>query len=375
MMLHDIICDKMSALGCEELSLVLDARFVQRYGKRVYVKLVTNRDGEHTVSYCIKSPSGVTNIDMGKELQETVEASSLYGISVEGSCSVRSSNVNVCTSLQLLLVESCLYQTIKQVACSSTQNVRLQLGGVMNAAETTRSLLLAFKNNAFLNYGDLIYGTSSNRFLNKLLKVKKFYSIQKTFVPVFVDYKPLYNPFSDKNLHIEDTRLYKTAVEKGRFIEVDEKLSGYLLTHREICECFGMTHFMRFTPNFCYKIFVGLLDASMPGFPNKYSMVMAATANVSEYGLKRSYSIGEFLKEKEKLTHASGDGMLDKDAAARALEALRALDGYREVDTLYEHTMLAYSRLVNVGPTSLDASEDKTLAKIYSYIGEADLLM
>lgn len=375
--LTEIILDKMNTTGYEELLVVLNGRYVYRSGKLVYAKSLVSRQETNELVFFTKSSGqpGVDNTplpDFCRALRQELLCTTLYGIEMDGLPCLEMCFVDVCASLNLLILESCLYQSAKMIVAAGNTGSRLRIGDVTNSSEDTQRLADAFRRESYADYGNLVYANGSNRFLNKLLKINKFYSIQKAFVPVFIDFKAVYNPLKDKMLGVTATKLYQLAVEKNRYVVFDDKLSCYFLTHKEICVALGMRHFVRFTSNFWYKMFVGLLHPTLLGFPGTMNKVYAATNNLNkEFNLLHAYETFSYLEKVRQLEEEVENVLMSEKSAL--LKKLDFLHSYTEMDTLYFACIEAYGRLTSFGPTSIDNKEDTTLMKIYQYMAEAKL--
>ena len=257
-----------------------------------------------------------------------------------------------------------------------SNNYSLIAGGYEFNSEDLRALKNVFKQKSYYSYLKFIYSRAQSRIVPKCYKKKAFYGIQKAFVPVFIHYDYVYDPFVDdhESKAVSNSRLYNMAVEKNRSIKVSEHLSCYMLTHEEICVSLGLSKFMRFTPEFIYKVFVGLLRPDLPEFPSKqqFKYVLAAGEEQPE-GFKRIYNENEFLQLRDKLankvlTCETSGNTADIDAANLEFNKVNA---YIKIDTLRYHCNLDRRTLTSIGSSVLD--KKITVNDLYAIIFEATL--
>ena len=168
-------------------------------------------------------------------------------------------------------------------------------------------------------------------------------------------------------------RLYKDAVAKGRFVSNDI-LSCYFLTHEEICKAFGMKSFVRFTPNFCYKVFVGLLNPTLVDFPNVTTTVVVSMKPVTGLKLSKIYSEDAYYATVRSIENKIQATSNESDKKVLE-ERLFALKEYVTVDSMQYHVWIAHRLLTTFGPYVLDDPKEATAAKIYTYLKEASLLV
>ena len=160
---------------------------------------------------------------------------------------------------------------------------------------------------------------------------------------------------NNPSLAIKSTKMYKMAVEKGRFVEYNG-ISGYFLTHREICEAFGIQHFVRFKSSIWYDMFVGLLQPNNENFPNTTRSVFVwGEKTPAPAGFKPVYTEEKFmnvLKEKA--------DMHDE------------LNAYVKLNSLDSYVRSHYGVIRYIGSDILD-SKDLSVAKVSSYYSELEL--
>ena len=147
-----------------------------------------------------------------------------------------------------------------------------------------------------------------------------------------------------------------------------------MLTHEEICISLGLSKFMRFTPEFIYKVFVGLLRPDLPEFPSKqqFKYVLAAGEEQPE-GFKRVYNENEFLQLRDKLANKVLTCETSGNTAAidAANLEFNKVNAYIKIDTLRYHCNLDRRTLTSIGSSVLD--KKITVNDLYAIIFEATL--
>lgn len=258
----------------------------------------------------------------------------------------------------IIFVNSALYEAGQALQQKDSSVKTFFLGDDFVGEEQTTLLRKLFLQKSLENYADIIYTTSVNRFVKSLVRSNKFYGIVPySFVPVFIQFNGLTDPLTSKELGITDTLMYRTAQQKGRFVQTSTT-SAYFLTHKEICECFGMSRFVRFTPHVWYNLFVGLLQPSNTAFPNKISKVIKWDAeDAPPANFKRVYNQDEFAA----LMNSNPD--LSQEELAT----------YKVVDTLEEFIERELATIKNIGPYYMDDRSKLTKGTFYDIFSEATL--
>ena len=418
----------------DALSIILDGEYFTSHGKMVYVGVEDDSDGvSQIVAYTIASNSMIGSNREPVEnfrsvLLSKLVSQELYDIRVNLQLSLADASVKMCAPLRMLVFESGLYKAAKDLAQNpQNRGVILTYGNIIDKEAT--ALTKAFKDNSFRIYDDLVYGTKYMRLRNTLLRHNNFYSIQKSFVPVFIDFSYVYNPLKDPNERVEKTAMYDLAVKKNRKLVVDDDLSCYVLTHKEICEAFGMKNFMRFTSELWYKVFIGLLKPTLSGFPrlglqsgalgyaNDYVFVSPSLDSSKELGLRARYTALDMVALLNKLKEqiASGErnkeetDLVDKNAIIEIddngnvidttateetatvdtrispADKLQFLNYYNRIDTLTDCVQSLFNNLTTFGPAAIDVpdvqdgspkskvNERVTVAALRNYLSEAKI--
>lgn len=378
--LEDLVTSKLSKLDTKPLAVVLDCEYASMNQKAIYIEY-TGKTGKVDAFYREQGATSNEKVYVTTEffgiLAGKLESGSFGGINtVYSTYDISMINVVVDVQLGLIIFESALYKIGRCLMDKESNNYSLSVGDYEFNSEDLRALKNIFKQRSYYNYLKFIYSRAQSRIVPKCYKKKAFYSIQKAFVPVFIHYDYVYDPLIDdhESKAVCSSKLYDMAVKKNRIIKVSEHLSCYMLTHEEICISLGLSKFMRFTAEFIYKIFVGLLRPDLPEFPSKqqFKFVLAAGVEQPE-GFRRAYSENEFLQLREKLANkvfacrASGNAA-ELDAANFEFSKVNA---YIKIDTLRYHCNLDRRTLTSIGSSVLDRKV--TVNDLYGTIFEATL--
>ena len=215
-----------------------------------------------------------------------------------------------------------------------------------------------------------MYSVNKSRFVDRIQKADKFYTTEKAFIPVFVDYKNVYNPLIH-DPSILNSEIYYLAKEKNRFIQIDN-LSGYMLTHKEICQCLGLDRFMRFTPAFLYRLVVGLIHNKYSYFPNTNEMRILNTADNSD---QQILTVEAYQKKCNSFKAIVESDTLPEDAKEKAKARLEELGRYATIDSLEAEVIENFDRLTHIGSYVLDDRKAVTPQLLYSIVKKANLVM
>lgn len=348
--------------GLNTVSIMLNGRYLDYTGKRLYVELcmkgdqvwlrwfITRHDGEADKAYV---PSKYT------EISDAISGNSLFGVSIIHKQDPHEAVIRVKPEYGVIVIQSQLYR-IAEALQDKGVNVTAVVGGGELAHDELVALRSVFFEESLINYKNVVYPNGANRFARRLLNRGKFYAVKpESFVPVFIEVDWLYNPLKRADLGIKNTKMYRMAVEKGRLLSHDE-VSAYLLTHKEICEAFGMTHFARFSPSLWFDLLIGLLQPNNPYFPNKVSKVYHWEGEDNPpFNLKRDYSEEEF----DKVMSEKGESLSEEEFAM-----------YNRVDSIVAYVLKNAGKIRTIGPVYLDERAKTTPIALQEYYKEAKLL-
>lgn len=380
----DMLTEKVIQSNISELAVIINGRYLTRGGKLIYVSC-NAAVSPPVLNFYAKENNPITSSYSRKEIRNAADeiasvlhSNILYGIELEGKADIEKCVVEICAYNRLLIIEGQLYASVRKVIESGENNVSFTFSGQVVPAVKVNQLKDAFLRQSYSDCGDLIYSKKNGRFTNKMFKHSKFYAIQKAFVPVFIDYQKVFNPFRLKNSIVKETALFLKAVKTGRYVETGN-ISGYFLTHREICEVLNMKEFMRFTPSFLYRVFIGLLFPSFDEFPGK-----SAGDGRHEKLIRGSNSDGTFLKQTVLTKSAAAkiirenQKILDSASASAdekvfAGNVLKEIQQFETVDSLFVECLENHNALVNIGSPVLDSKNAVTADKLYSYVSKASI--
>lgn len=376
------ITDKLSSINENvELCVILDAAYVVEQHRTVYASMCyDNATKKRSLVFFYKNKEN-KRIHITSQILSYLlgKLNSLYfdGISLpEISFGLTRDTVKVDLDLGLLIIESAVYKLGRTAMSYSDVNHIASYNGIELSAQTLNQIRAKFKEISYGNYLKLIYSVLQRRFIPRIYRRNSFYKIQRAFVPVFVQYDFVYEPLlGDKtDLTFINSEIYQTAVQKNRVVEVNSHLRCYMLTHKEICEALHMKYFMRFTPDFLYKLLVGLGNYNLEGFPSKTTRVYLAPIDEDRNrGLKRIYTESEYNQELASLADTSLKMKdLGKEEEALQLESsFIALQHYREANTLRYHCEINFNKLTSFGSKDLD--NRVTVDQLFSYLNDAIL--
>lgn len=389
--LNSLILSVMSSSDNNKLAIVVDGRLLMYRGKMVYAKVESSNRDTPVLELFVKGGSGTGTADtedvpMSLLLTALRNTPTLETVIDHGVYdNDENISIKVVNSLNLLVCESSLYYSVRLAAEAEDSGEPISgivIGDTTISGVDLRRLISTFREEAYRVYGDLVYSAGHNRFVNRLLKYNRFYDVMKSFVPVFIDFTAVYNPFRSKTAKVEMTKMYQMAVEKNRKITCDNDLSCYVLTHEEICKAFEMSRFMRFTSSYWYSVFVGLLRPGLAGFPRKSTqgdhvhdrIFVINRAEAEAVSLKSRYTPTAYFHYMKSLEDAVKKATEEgkTDAANTAEKKLKVLHSYSEFDTLYFSCVENLTRLTTFGPYQIDEKKISA-ADLYSIIMEARL--
>lgn len=362
----DRIAQAVLNSGSESVNIMLNGVFLKTNGNRIFVTCLKDSNDrrylQFTINQYIKKPDGtkqrktvVLPPRWSRYLLDEVTQQSLFGVRINCMQKAELAKITPVAEYGFISIESELYQYVKSIS-EHTNKVTFSIGNEELTSAQITVLNRAFLDQSLVNYRDVVYSNKSSRFVKTLLRKNKFYNVRpETFVPVFINVDGVYNPLNNPSLAIKSTKMYKMAVEKGRFVEYNG-ISGYFLTHREICEAFGIQHFVRFKSSIWYDMFVGLLQPNNENFPNTTRSVFVwGEKTPAPAGFKPVYTEEKFmnvLKEKA--------DMHDE------------LNAYIKLNSLDSYVRSHYGVIRYIGSDILD-SKDLSVAKVSSYYSELEL--
>lgn len=360
----------------KDIVLVLDGAYVTRNSKLVYLQVFTTTDAlgrvkDEFICYTHKkTPEGAKQReDVTDSVVEQIYLALTSNKFYEFTADVESFNPNSLNyvtynrHLGFLMLTSPLYY----VGLSLMQEKRIvgtaTVCGVPLSQEDLLQIRKIFERQSFSLYNNLVYNKSLNRIIKRIYKANSFYNIQHTFVPLFIKVEGIYSPFHDNESFtaFKRTKLYTRACELNCIVELDG-IKCYMLPHKEICLALGLSKFMRFTPDFIYKVFVGALVPDLEEFPNIANVLWVAPSKLdySTFGLKAKYSVQEYkqlYKEMEQSVQQHKQG--EELSALR--EKFAALQSYQHLNSLRYACMSHFKALTTIGPSVIDNRVDANM--------------
>lgn len=369
-MSHIWLIDKLVSViggsGISTVAIMLNGHFLKYNGRRIYLMCKPTESTER-LCYFTRQYSEEANGEKKTNVEELsyvwtnniyneLTSSSLFGVDVGVEQKLENTKITINAEHEFVCIESELYQAAVK-ASDLSGRVSIAINGVEILPDTVSILLRVFLNQSLLNYREVVYGNGADGFIRRLIRRNRFYGIRpESFVPVFVEVEGVYNPLNNLKLQAKNTAMFKVAEEKGRFVQAHD-VSAYFLTHKEICQAFGMEHFVRFKSSVWFDIFIGILQPTNVEFPNSYRTVLCWTGNLKRpSGLKRVYGEEEFVETVNKFKDEYHD----------------ELNNYTKHNSLEDYILKEYAMIRHIGPTFLDVGI--TPAKLCSYYNEVKLL-
>lgn len=378
--LSDKIIKKLRDNALKDVAVVIDGAYLMSGSKMVYVRY---QNDETNKAYVLdfytrddRSSNGrkksTDTVDGALEIiRSKLTRNSIGKVQLENPGDVDMCRITLCDNLRLLIIESQLYSYVRDLIEKGGRNTKtFDFNGQILTHDQVTAICDAFEEDASVQYAKLVYSVSKSRFVDRIQKADKFYATEKAFIPVFVDYKNVYNPL----LHdpsILNSEIYYLAKEKNRFIQIDN-LSGYMLTHKEICQCLGMDRFMRFTPAFLYRLIVGLIHSKYSYFPNTNEMRILNTADNSD---QQILTVEAYQKKCNSFKAIVESNTLPEDAKEKAKARLEELSRYATIDSLEAEVIENFDRLTHIGSFVLDDRKAVTPQLLYSIVKKANLVM
>lgn len=375
--IEETIVYKLRNVNDHEKTLIVNGRYFLFEQKSVYVTLVADK----FVRFFTRVKADFGNAVVKEDVTAKV-LNKLQGIStspVLGSYTHNENvpnelcNVMVDGTLNFLIVESPLYYIARNAIKDNRVRIRLQNEYISMHETQVNQLIMAFKQLSFDNYYRFMYSKSQRRIINRCYKKKPFFNVLHAFIPVAIEYSYIYNPLLDdpSNDFFAHSKLMQMAVEKNRCVEINSDLRCYMLTHEEICIALGLTKFMKFTPEFLYKLIVSLLRPDLASFPSKTRKIYVrkATDELVE-GFKTVYTESAYDEKLAELATQIENIKTEEERQA-IQKKLAILNEYSNIDALYYEIEKDRRALVNIGAATFD--NKVSTDTLYNILLEAQL--
>lgn len=374
--------------GATEFTIIYNGVPVKKDNKLVYIK---NENGiKFYVKEAIKNASQKTKRNIYLRPHEVytlfakkMTSSKLCGIKTGISLPLKREYFDIKTDadLKYMFIESILYKTIRRLASEDYINKRVI--NPLDSSQTldpalTNSLIKAFKEESIINYCNVIYAP---KIIKKIYKVKPFYGVLKSYLPVVIECGYMYNPLTDNpSFNIKDYAIYKKAVERGRIFNiVDDKVKCTLLAHSEVCECLNLNGFMRFTPQFLFKLLLSTSNSQNPDLPSHNLDLLVAPQNIESLnGLKKVYTKQQYITvyQKLKLAQDAAESDSTESDSSDVNTQMELLKSYTAVNSLMYHLNNEYSKMMHYGlPATFEIGSSRAaFKKMYDLLCTMTLL-
>ena len=220
MNIEDNIIDAINGGGVQKPAIILNGRYLMVGGRRVYVEVVgSSRDDSSHLRYFVRqynssSKRSDEQVLAGQtvRIKEELSNNQLFGVFINSKQDLQYMRASVNAEYDVLILESQLYQIGEKL--QESKNVgELSVGTLKMSAMEALAIKRVFQEKSLVNYRDVVYGTSTNRFAKHLVARNKLYGLRpNAFVPVFIDVEWLYNPLKNHDLGVEATKMHKMAV-------------------------------------------------------------------------------------------------------------------------------------------------------------------
>lgn len=388
--LEETVISKLVSNNLKACYIVINSQYLMHNGKKVLCEVTKHETTE--LSFFVRNGKSEGQYEsrtfLSNEyevLKERVFSDTLFGQRLPIVVSPDTYSVKVVPSLSLIVIESQLYQVARDIA--EKQIEKQQKGETFNfntISLSSVSDISALEYGRFMDnfwrasritYRDLIYGNSS-WFVRRAYRLHDFYKLLDAFIPVFIDCNLFFNPMKD--IAAVNTDMYRTAVRCGRVVSDGNdsfSFTAYFMSQTEVCKAFNMRHFMRFTPNLWYDIFMGLVYTNDAAFPSVSRKVMQGPNGVSAYGISRTMSIQDFKAKVETANKALrfSAPVQFGGVSTNPEEFLKMLSAYHEVDSLWLECSSAINAITRSGAHVLDDKERATVENVYQIMLEAHL--
>lgn len=344
---YDRVVDIISASGINEFTVIYNGSYYMQKSKLTYLKLSKSsrlvfytKEKRDLDSAIIENP-----IDALSDLKHMMSSYSLFGQDIDaklvdaGFDLINLAEVSINEGLQFIIIESPLYSIARQAVTKSLVNVSIETEAFTIDPITLNRMKSIFEINSYISYKKFLNIRNSRKIIHRFLNKNKFYSIQRAFIPMFIQINGIYNPLLDNPsaTAVKNSDIYKTAIEKGRLLDINGYMQAYMMTHLEICQSFHLTNFMRFTPLFAYEVLVGLILPGSSHFPSNTNVVLLApnAAAAKDYDLKNYYAPDEFTELVKSLQQQLEVATRENSADTSSLtETLNFLTSYTKGNTM-----------------------------------------
>lgn len=376
--IEEAIIYKLRNVNDHEKTLIVNGRYFLFEQKSVYATLVADKFVRFFTR--VKGDSGNTVI---KEDVTAKVLNKLQGISISPVLGTYTHNENIpselCNimvdgTLNFLIIESPLYYIARNAIKDNRVRIRLQNDYISMHETQVSQLIMAFKQLSFDNYYRFMYSKSQRRIINRCYKKKPFFNVLHAFIPIAIEYSYVYNPLLDdpSNDFFAQSKLMQMAIEKNRCVEVNSDLKCYMLTHEEICKALGLTKFMKFTPEFLYKLIVSLLRPDLASFPSKTRKIyVRKAADEPAENFKTVYTESAYNEKLAELAAQIEDIKTEEERQA-IQKKLAVLNEYSNIDALYYEIEKDRRALINIGAVTFD--NKVSTDTLYNILLEAQLL-
>ena len=380
-----------ATVSSQEASLALGAdanatKSASRYN--VYLKPSYLKEEKINSAFYCKPKSKDGNVAVPEVVSKLTNklTANKYGPYHLPVCSnINAISIKVDNSLKLIIVQSELYQTLRQAAEEDKSFETFYLNGEALDPKLAHALLEYFRQESYTLYRNLQLALKQ-KFSNRLFSTvcRKFYQIEYTFVLTLVDYAYVYNPLRATRIQnlMKQTALVKYANSRqSRCLKITDSdgttvLSGYLLTSRELSSLLGLKQMFRFNSIILYDLIVGQLDSNLVNFPNRKQECFVCVSNDDDdytKGTKAMYTAAEYNKKLLALQQCVDNPTTSKEDRELAEKTRNFLAAYKKSDTLGYYLSKNLIKIVKLSPSYINKKNMKA-SKLYEIVAPMSLI-
>ncbi len=393
--IQDSLLAQLPHYNMKKCKIIIDGRYMTWFGKQVFCEVQKDATRKFLSFYVekTKETANGTNTQFvykggDAALSSAMRATAINGASLPIVVDPYYYTLDLYPSMRVAIIQTKVYLIARNIAEKQIEESKrgntFDLNSVTFETITPISVqelgkfMESFMEYSRVSYRDLVYrgftGKDSS-FVMRLYKAYPFYRLLNAFVPVFIDCSLFFNPQMDNAISM--TNFFKKAQETNRFVSLSKDnytVTAYFMTQEEICKEFHMDHFMRFSPQLWYDIFMGLLYSNSV-FPSISRKVYIGPRTAISYGLSQIMSpnaIQSIVNKIQECDQSGKDSIIFSGRTIPLDEFKKVLGMYAERDSLYQEVESQYNSIVRSGAHILE-QQRPTKETIHSILLEARL--
>ena len=393
--IQDSLLAQLPHYNMKKCKIIIDGKYMTWSGKQVFCEVQKDATQKFLSFYIekTKETANGSNTQVAYKggdatLSSAMRSTSINGVSLPIVVDPYYYTLDLYPSMRVAIIQTKVYLIARNIAEKQIEESKrgntFDLNSVTFETVTPVSakelgkFLESFLDYSRVSYRDLVYrgfNGKDSSFVMRLYKAYPFYRLLNAFVPVFIDCSLFFNPQQDNAITM--TNFYKKAQETNRFVSLAKDnytITAYFMTQEEICKEFHMEHFMRFSPQLWYDIFMGLMYSNSV-FPSISRKVYIGPRTVVSYGLSQIMSpiaVGNILNKIQECKQSGNDSIVFSGRNIPLDEFIKVLGTYIERDSLYQEVESQYNSIVRSGAHILE-QQRPSKETIHSILMEAKL--